>query len=131
MERSLQPIHLFDLAARHAEWATVRQTVITGNVANANTPGFAARDIKPFEEILESTHLEMARTASGHVDASGVALGSAKAGAAESWDVSYSGNSVSLDQELVKADETSRAYTLNASVVSAFHRMILSSARGS
>ena len=125
----MQPVHLFGLAARHAEWASVRQALITGNIANANTPGFAARDIQPFEDVLDSTRLEMARTTRGHVDISGASLESATASKAETWDVSYSGNSVSVDQELVKADEVSRSFSLNAGIVRAFHRMILASVR--
>lgn len=125
----MQPVHLFDLAARHAEWTSIRQTLITGNVANANTPGYAAREIQPFEDVLDSTRLEMARTSSNHVDVAGVELGSGRSTQEQSWDVSYSGNSVSLDQELVKADEVNRSFALDAGIVRAFHRMILASVR--
>lgn len=125
----MQPVHLFDLAARQAQWASVRQALITGNIANANTPGFAARDIQPFEDVLNTTHLEMARTTRGHVDISGASLESTPTAKTEAWDVTYSGNSVSIDQELVKADETNRAFALNAGIVKAFHRMLLSSVR--
>jgi flagellar basal-body rod protein FlgB len=125
----LQPVHLFGLAARHAEWLSVRQAVITGNVANANTPGFRAREVEAFEDVLDSTHLTMARTAPGHVNVNGVELGTTATADTESWDVSYSGNSVSLDQELVKADEVSRAFSLDAGLVKAFHRMFLASVR--
>jgi flagellar basal-body rod protein FlgB len=125
----VQPVHLFDLAARHAQWASVRQAVITGNIANANSPGFAARDIEPFHDILDSTHLEMARTSAAHIDTAGAELGAGKTGVADSWDVTYSGNSVSIDQELVKADEVSRAFSLDAGIVKAFHRMLLASVR--
>ena len=34
----MQPIQLFDLASRQAEWLTIRQQVVAGNIANANTP---------------------------------------------------------------------------------------------
>lgn len=125
----MQPVHLFDLAARQTQWAFVRQAVIAGNVANLNTPGYVAKDIKPFEDVLESTHLAMAQTASGHIDTSGAELGSGKVSPDDSWDVTYSGNSVSLDQELVKTDETNRAFTLNASIVKSFHRMLMMSVR--
>ena len=37
---ALQPVYMFELAAQHARWATVRQAVITGNIANANTAGY-------------------------------------------------------------------------------------------
>ncbi len=39
------------LMARHA---AERQKLIAGNVANANTPGFKAEDLKPFNEVLAS-----------------------------------------------------------------------------
>ena len=125
----MQPVHLFGLASRHAEWLSVRQAVITGNVANANTPGFRAKEVEAFEDVFDSTHLTMARTAPGHVDVNGVELGSAATATGNSWDISYSGNSVSLDQELVKADEVNRAYNLDAGIVRAFHRMFLASVR--
>jgi len=117
------------LAARHAEWASVRQSLITANIANANTPGFAARDIQPFSDVFDSTRLEMARTERGHIDIASTDLGAGKVGKEDNWDVSYSGNSVSLDQELVKADDVNRAFSLNAGIVRAFHRMILASVR--
>jgi len=125
----LQPVHLFDLAARHAQWASIRQTVISGNVANANTPGFAARDVEPFESVLDSTHLSMAKTASNHLDISGSAFGTSTDIQRDTWNVHYSGNSVSIDEEMVKAGEVNRAFMLNNGVVKSFHRMLLSSVR--
>ena len=47
----------------------------------------------------------------------------------EPWDVTHTGNSVSLEQELIKAGDVNRAYRLNTSVAKAFHRMILASAK--
>ncbi len=44
----MQPIQLFDLASRQAEWLTIRQQVVAGNIANANTPKFRAKDVTPF-----------------------------------------------------------------------------------
>ena len=51
----MQPVYLFDLASRHAEWASVREAVVTGNIANANTAGYQAVDIEPFSAILNAT----------------------------------------------------------------------------
>ena len=45
------------------------------------------------------------------------------------WDVTHSGNSVSMEQELIKAGEVNRAFRLNTSVAKAFHRMMLASAK--
>jgi flagellar basal-body rod protein FlgB len=43
--------------------------------------------------------------------------------------VSASGNSVSVERELIKADEVNRAYALNTNVVKAFHKMLLMSVK--
>ena len=56
------PIHLFNVTSRANHWLTVRQSTIAENVANANTPGFKAQDVKPFESVLENMTLAMAAT---------------------------------------------------------------------
>ena len=38
----MEPIQLFDLAARKSAWLAARQATLAGTVANANTPGFRA-----------------------------------------------------------------------------------------
>ena len=60
--------------------------------------------------------------------------GAAKAAAvdarkSEPWETSHSGNSVSLEQELISAGEVNRAYRLNTGIAKAFHRMLLASAK--
>jgi flagellar basal-body rod protein FlgB len=44
--------------------------------------------------------------------------------------VTHSGNSVSLEQEMIKGGEVSGAFRLNTSILKAFHRMILASSKG-
>ena len=41
---------LFDLADRRLAYLQHRQQVLAQNVANANTPGYRARDLEPFAE---------------------------------------------------------------------------------
>ena len=47
-------IDLFAKASLMARHATERQRLIADNIANANTPGFKARDLQPFSEFLEA-----------------------------------------------------------------------------
>ena len=115
---------MFSLAAQHARWATVRQAVITGNIANATTPGYAALEIEPFSAVLDDTAVIMARSNPHHID-----TGNSGSDAAASWAVKDTGGAVALDQELIKADEVNRAFALDTSVVRAFHRMLLASVR--
>ncbi|MGH6859988.1 MAG: flagellar basal body rod protein FlgB [Phyllobacterium sp.] len=123
-------MHLFELAARQAEWLSVRQAAISGNVANANTPGFKARDVEPFKDVLSQARLTMAATSPKHleIDASGVAATALRKDAVT--EQNHSGNTVSLEMEMVKSGEINREFALNTSIVKAFHRMMLSSVKG-
>jgi flagellar basal-body rod protein FlgB len=123
------PVYLFSAVARHNQWLSMRQATIAGNIANANTKGFKALDVDPFEKVLDGAKLAMAATNVSHMGASTSDLSSAEVRAADPWDVTHSGNSVSLEQELIKSSEVGRAYRLNANVVKAFHRMLLASAK--
>ena len=58
----MQPIQLFDLASRQAEWLQARQEVVAGNIANANTPKFRAKDVTPFQAVLDNQNVSMAKT---------------------------------------------------------------------
>jgi flagellar basal-body rod protein FlgB len=125
----LQPVYLFGLASRHAEWASLRQATITSNIANANTPDFKASDVEPFTAILNKTHLEGARTSAGHIALTDVGLRSSRAKGSDTWEVHESGNSVNIEQEMLKANEVNGAFSFNTSIVRAFHRMMLASVR--
>jgi flagellar basal-body rod protein FlgB len=124
------PIHLFDVISQRNWWLSVRQSTIAGNIANANTPGFKALDVEPFKAVLEKTALEMTRTQSRHISSPAGGPPVAEVEPAEAWEVSHSGNTVSLEHELIKAGEVSRGHRLNASIVKAFHRMLLASVKG-
>jgi flagellar basal-body rod protein FlgB len=122
-------IHLFDLVSRHNRWLSVRQSTIASNIANANTPGYKAVDVEPFEKVLETTSLAMQATQPGHVADPTARVANVNVRNSEPWEVAHSGNSVSLEQELMNAGEVNRAYRLNTSVAKAFHRMLLASAK--
>lgn len=125
----MEPLFLFGLASRHAQWATVRQAAISGNVANANTPGFKAVDVEPFAAVLDKTRLSMSQTSASHMAPPTATASAAKARAGEGWEMSVSGNSVSLEEQMLKADEVNRAFSLNTSIVRSFHRMLLASVK--
>jgi flagellar basal-body rod protein FlgB len=122
----LQPLYVFSLAAQHERWASLRQVAITGNIANANTTNYVGRDIEPFSAALDdAAGVTLARTQPGHLGIS------SEAGEAEGrdWQMQEIEGPVALDKQLVMADETSRAVSLDTSIVRAFHRMLLSAVR--
>jgi flagellar basal-body rod protein FlgB len=123
------PIHLFELAARHAQWLSTRQATIAGNIANADTPGFKARDVEPFVDVLEKTQLAMATTAPRHMLSLGTPAEAAGVAEGESWAVKESGNSVTLEAELLKSGEVDRAFSMNNVIQKSFYRMLMMSVK--
>ena len=122
-------IHLFDVVSRSNRWLSVRQSTIASNIANANTPGYKALDVEPFEKVLESTRLAMQTTQPLHMSDGAAKATAVQARKSEPWETSHSGNTVSLEQELISAGEVNRSYRLNTGIAKAFHRMLLASAK--
>jgi len=123
------PIHLFEFASRQAEWLASRQVVIAGNVAHADTPNYKAKDVVPFGRVMDRTQLAMGATHSNHLQGGASAAPEVEVKRDRAWEVSHSGNSVRLEQELIKTGEVNRGMSLNTSIVQTFHRMLLTSLR--
>ena len=126
----MEPIHLFDLAARQARWLSTSQAVIASNVSNASTPGYRAQAVAPFSEVLDKTGLQLASTDSAHLSLDPMQAQAAAIKEESPWEVSDSGNSVSLEQELIKAGDVNRSYSLNTGIVKSFHAMLMSVVKG-
>lgn len=101
---------IFDLADRRLAHIGRRQELLAQNVANADTPGWGARDMKPFAELLKqrSAASDLARTDARHIPprqggANGHVLGGERA---------PDGNSVVLDVELAKIADSESAHSL-------------------
>ncbi|MCP3472692.1 flagellar basal body rod protein FlgB [Bradyrhizobium sp. CCGUVB1N3] len=120
------PLYLFELASSQARWLELRQSTIAANVANVNTPGFRARDVEPFNKVLDATPVRLATTSPSHMQLSAAETDTRTNAKKDSWDVVHSGNSVSLEQEMLKGGEVNRDYSMNAAIVRSFHRMLLS-----
>ena len=124
------PLALLGLASQHARWLSVRQAAVSQNLANVNTPEFRALDVRPFQDVLQRIQAELATTDAGHIAAGPLSSATAALKQMDGSDVTVSGNSVNLEQELLKAGDVNRAYALNSGVVRAFHRMLLASVKG-
>ncbi|MEZ5772053.1 MAG: FlgB family protein [Defluviimonas denitrificans] len=106
---------ILTIASSLSAHAMQRQALIAENVANADTPGYRARDIPDFREsYLSASPFGMNRTREGH-------LGTPEppfAGQVETQtaQMSPNGNSVSLETEMVKAADTQREHDLALAV---------------
>jgi flagellar basal-body rod protein FlgB len=123
------PLYLFELASSQARYLELRQSTIATNVANANTPGFRARDVEPFNKVLDSMPVRLATTSPSHLQLSAAETDTRATAKKDSWDVVHSGNSVSLEQEMIKGSDVNRDYSMNSAIVRSFNRMVLTSAK--
>jgi flagellar basal-body rod protein FlgB len=126
----VDPIHLFDLASSQARWLGIRQAAVAQNVANANTPGYSALDVTPFKDVYDQLQATMVATNPAHFGGDAMDMSSIAEKAGDAWEITHSGNSVSVEQEMLKANEVNRGYSLNTAVVKAFNQMISASLKG-
>ncbi len=126
---AVEPIHLFEVAAQQARWLSTSQSVIAANVSNASTPGYKSEVVQPFSEVMDKTRLQLASTNASHLELDPIQAQEASIKEETPWEVTDSGNSVSLEQEMIKANDVNRSYSLNTNLVKAFHGMLMASVR--
>ncbi|MER8445818.1 flagellar basal body rod protein FlgB [Mesorhizobium sp. M1066] len=121
----MEPVSLFDLAAKQAQWLAVRQSAVAGNIANANTPGYTANDVEPFEKVLDRAAVSLQATQAGHLGNAATNAGFTIKPQEDDGVVMPSKNSVVLEDQLLKAGEVRRSFELNTAIVKAFHTMMM------
>lgn len=110
------PTNLFDLAQRRLSWLDQRQQVLAQNVANADTPGWQARDLRPFADVLgDATGVAPARTSARHLSGTlDAARGASKT--LQALARMPDGNDVSLDDQLTRVANTETQQSLTNGV---------------
>jgi len=104
-------LDVFRMSSAMARHAGQRQAIVAQNVANADTPGYVARDLPPFETLYRPADgAEVQRaTRAGHLngavqgDAPFVAVRAGEGGAPN-------GNRVSLEGEMLKSVDAKREH---------------------
>lgn len=110
-------VSIFNIVKKRMAWLGQRQEVLAQNIANADTPGYKARDVKGFQfrELIrrESANLTMASTSSNHLR--GQRKRTTDFGTAEDrqpFETAPNGNSVVLEEQMGKMGESSVNYRL-------------------
>jgi flagellar basal-body rod protein FlgB len=107
---------LFSLISQRMGWLSERHKVLAENVANVDTPNYKARDVKPVDFAALASRagarLGPAVTDPRHIEPQGA--GSAKAVTTKDAkaEATLSGNTVSIEQELMKVADTAMDYQL-------------------
>lgn len=103
---------IFDLAQKRLSYLEQRQEVLSHNIANANTPHWQARDLKPFAAFLEAGRSggNLVRTNALHLAPSPPMPKSLAGG--KPAERAPDGNAVSMDEQLMKVAETETSQEL-------------------
>jgi len=106
-----QSLSLFKTAQSMAQHAGLRQALIAQNMANADTPGYSARDLPDFGTLVarESRDgLGLRASRPGHLGGAngGMLVGAREVHAA----ADPNGNTVSLEEEMLRSVEARRQH---------------------
>lgn len=117
-------VGLFDLAWQRMEYLSQRQKVVASNIANADQPGYRAKDLRPFTEVLAGVGGSgPARTHESHLSGTRPA-GRWGAEIVPGWERSPSGNTVVLEEQISKGSDIRESYALASGVLSKGHAML-------
>lgn len=123
----LTNLTLFSMARQHMGWLTQRQAVLSQNIANADTPGYEARDLKPLEFRPAGRRagvaagearapggagrrLQPALTHAGHASGAERRGGWLAGADRRPREIDMTGNTVSVEDQLMKVSETSTLF---------------------
>jgi len=104
---ALSGIPILSMLRTRMEWHQARQQVLAENVANADTPGYQARDLSQpkFEETFPPplATVSLVQTESGHIGG-GLSSSSSpfRSQKTSGYEVRPTGNAVSLEDEMMK-----------------------------
>ena len=111
---NLPDVPLLSMLKGSMAWLEARQSVLSQNVSNADTPNYVARDVKPldFAEMLKQSadgdkfHHGLATTDSRHIAITPSSPGGFDSADSPDIETAPNGNSVSLEEEMIKVSET-------------------------
>jgi flagellar basal-body rod protein FlgB len=96
---------LFSMLKTRMRWLETRQRLLAENVANAETPGYRGRDLKPQDfsrQLQAATSVQMVSTSSGHLAGVTQSDPNFATDRARAFEVTPRGNSVSLEEEMMR-----------------------------
>lgn len=109
-------IPIFSMLRTRMQWHQERQRVLAENVANADTPGFHARDLKPldFGDMVAgsagtTSAVTLALTSDTHIALAGSA-GGFETDRKSHYETRPGGNAVSLEDEMLKVADNQMDY---------------------
>jgi flagellar basal-body rod protein FlgB len=96
---------LFSMLKTRMRWLETRQRLLAENVANAETPNFRGKDLKPQDftrQLQAATSVQMVSTNSGHLAGAAQTDPNFQTDRSQAFEVTPRGNSVSLEEEMMR-----------------------------
>ncbi len=120
---NLPDVPLFAMLKERMTWLHQRQDLLSQNVANTDTPGYVARDLKPldFESALRKSSgvaTAMMTTNARHIAIAPAGNAAFDDVAAPDVEASPNGNAVSLEMEMIKVSDTQAQFQAAANLYS-------------
>jgi len=117
---TIQNTSIMGMITGKMNYLTQRQKVLSQNIANADTPNYRAKDLKPFHfEKLQkdvSSSIQVATTSASHIiPASSRDLFDVNR-RAESYEVTPDGNKVVIEEQLMKLNAVNGEHKLATSL---------------
>ena len=95
-------------------WLDERQRVVAQNVANSDTPGYVARDLRSPADFAAAMRqagpLQMTRTSAAHIAPANANVARFTSNAAPDSETTLDGNSVVVEEQMLKMAESRMAY---------------------
>ena len=133
----LDKLTLFSAVKGRLKWLTQRQEVLAQNVANADTPKYKASDLKAFEfrDVLRrenNSQVHMSVTDASHQPGARRRIRDfAEKVDRQPFETSPNGNSVVLEEQLAKVNETYTKHQLVTQLYKKHLSMLTMAVRGS
>jgi flagellar basal-body rod protein FlgB len=110
---NIADVPLLGMLRERMSWLNTRQNTLSQNVANADSPGYLARDLKPlnFEDMMKRVNnaeqsSDLTTTNPMHIAISQKETGDYAGEDSPDTEASITGNTVSLEAEMMKVSDT-------------------------
>jgi len=112
-------IPLVGMLKQRMSWHQARQSVLAQNVANADTPGYRARDLSEPQtgSASRTGGVVLMQTAAGHIGPSGASAGASAGGSfgqaqSRTFEITPQGNGVVLEEEVMRVSQNVMDYQM-------------------
>ena len=124
---SLMDGGILSIMSQKMSYLGQKQAVLAQNVANANTPGYKAKELTEFgtfAEAMKSASSGMAVTSDKHIVPASMAGANAVTKKMKPFEILPTGNSVDLEQQMMEVSKTTVEYQADASIYQKFMALL-------